>query len=137
MVCYDNEYIYLSERLNEPMKGLLQVSGGKVDKGEGSLEAAMRETKEETGIEVDPKWTRYIEKDAEFNCDIFITKINKYPKLTEPNKMKEWKPYTFQEYLLRTQKGELTPSHTKFYEQILEKIFVNNLKLEMEGQDIT
>ena len=88
VVIYDDDYIFLSERLGEPMKNLLQSPGGKTD-GEGSLEAAIRECKEETGIDLDPKWTRYIGKDTEFDCDIFISKVNEYPKRTELTKMGE------------------------------------------------
>jgi hypothetical protein len=137
VVIYDDDYIYLSERLGEPMKGLLQSPGGKVNEEEGSLEAAIRECKEETGIELDPKWTRYITKDTEFDCDVFISKVNEYPRRTEPKKMGEWRPYTFQEYLLRTIKGELTPSHLKFYEKILGKIHVSNMELRIVNDEIT
>src|SRR5687767_7153046 len=119
------------------MKGLLQSPGGKVDNEEGSLEAAIRECKEETNIDLDPKWTRYIGKDTEYDCDIFISKVNEYPKRTEPTNMGEWRPYTFQEYLLRTKKGELTPSHLKFYEKILGKIYVHNMEMKVENDEIT
>src|SRR5687768_5293628 len=72
----------------------------------------------------------------EYDCDIFISKVNEYPKRTEPTKMGEWKLYTFQEYLFRTKRGELTPSHLKFYDQILGKIYVHNMELKVEGDEI-
>ncbi len=50
--------------------------------------------------------------------------------------MGEWRPYTFQEYLLRTKKGELTPSHLKFYEKILGKIYVHSMEMKIKNDEI-
>lgn len=44
------EKILMCKRRKEPFKGLLNLAGGKIEIGEGGLEAAYRELQEETGI---------------------------------------------------------------------------------------
>ncbi|WP_335989298.1 NUDIX hydrolase [Glycomyces sp. MUSA5-2] len=46
-------YVLVIERGTEPFKGRLALPGGHVEHGETSLEAAVRETAEETGLAVD------------------------------------------------------------------------------------
>ena len=50
IVTYDKEGIWMSERYKALMKGKLQTSYGKVEEGETSWMAAVRELEEETGI---------------------------------------------------------------------------------------
>ena len=50
IVTYNEQGIWMSERYKEPMKGKLQTSGGKVEEGETSWIAVVRELEEETGI---------------------------------------------------------------------------------------
>ena len=57
------------------MYNLWQVAGGKVEHGESSLQAVLKETKEETGLTIVKKECNYLTNDPEFNCDIYITKI--------------------------------------------------------------
>jgi 8-oxo-dGTP pyrophosphatase MutT (NUDIX family) len=42
----------MSIRSKELMKGMLQTSCGKVEHGESSWEVVIKETKEETGLEI-------------------------------------------------------------------------------------
>jgi 8-oxo-dGTP pyrophosphatase MutT (NUDIX family) len=130
VVLFSERYIYLSERTVRIMNGLLQTPGGKVDAGETALSAAIRETEEETQVKLDPKELTYIINDPEFNCEIFVAKTIDYPEWTEPEKMTQWHPYTFKEYAKLAKEGKTTPSHTKYYKQILGRIMVINLEDE-------
>lgn len=49
----DGDNIVLIQRANEPGKGLWSIPGGMVELGEEVREAAKREAKEETGIDVE------------------------------------------------------------------------------------
>ncbi len=76
-ILYDNEGIYLSKRLqkDKPMYNLWQVAGGKVEKGESSLQAVLRETKEETELDINKEDCKFLMNDPAFNCDVYATKI--------------------------------------------------------------
>jgi 8-oxo-dGTP pyrophosphatase MutT (NUDIX family) len=128
VVIYDEKVIYLSKRLGKPMQGLLQTPCGKVDPGESSLCAAVRETEEETGIKFDQADLIFVANDPDFNCDLYIAVSDKVPKLTEPTKMDKWVPHTYKQYFDKARQGLLTPSHTKFHEEIMGKILVESLK---------
>jgi 8-oxo-dGTP pyrophosphatase MutT (NUDIX family) len=71
-VLYNNHGIFLSKRLqkDKPMFNLWQVAGGKVEKGESSLQAVLRETKEETGLQLSSNDCVLLINDPEFNCDV-------------------------------------------------------------------
>ena len=57
------------------MYNLWQVAGGKVEKGESSLQAVLRETKEETGLDLAKEDCMFLFNDPEFNCDVYATKL--------------------------------------------------------------
>jgi hypothetical protein len=52
----------------------------------------LRETKEETGLEIGKNNTQSIFNDPTFNCDVYITKVTDDQKLqrTEPKKQEVW-----------------------------------------------
>ncbi|RPE27306.1 NUDIX domain-containing protein [Kitasatospora cineracea] len=52
VVCVRDHHVLLIERGHPPYQGLLALPGGHVDSGETALQAAVRELKEETGVEV-------------------------------------------------------------------------------------
>jgi len=54
------------------MKGLIQVSCEKVDKGETSYQAVCREIRKEMGLYTVLK---YLTKDDRFNCNIYTIDI--------------------------------------------------------------
>jgi 8-oxo-dGTP pyrophosphatase MutT (NUDIX family) len=86
-ILYNDKGIYLSQRSKDAkvMAGQLQVPGGKVDAGETSIEAAIRETLEETNLKVKPI---YWSIDHEFNTDIYLCKLRgtEWPEWTEKDK---------------------------------------------------
>jgi len=127
-ILYNHEGIYLSKRLqkDKPMYNLWQVAGGKVEKGESSLQAVLRETKEETGLEV-------TKEDCKFNCDVYATKILDHQQLrrTEPEKQGAWIMTPFVQYEFMAKQNELTPTLVTYYTSILnyvrkeESVYVN------------
>ena len=94
------------------MFNLWQVAGGKVETGETSLQAVLRETKEETGLTVKESDCEYLLNDPEFNCDVYITKIPDDQTLqrTEPTKQGAWTITNFQQYSFMAKNNELTPT---------------------------
>ena len=58
------------------MPNLWQTVCGKVEVGESAKEACIRETLEETGIQISYYRPQYIFNDAVFNCAVYI--INYY-----------------------------------------------------------
>ena len=66
-----------------------QVSCGKVEREETSLEAVQRETQEETNLRIPIKAFQYIGNDPKFNCDMYTVKLYKdeVPELTKSYNM--------------------------------------------------
>ncbi len=71
-VLYNDKGVYRSERYKDLMKGLIQVSCGKVDPEETSYQMVCREIREETGLHTAPV---YLTTDKGFNCDLYTTDI--------------------------------------------------------------
>ncbi len=70
------------------MEGLIQVPCGKVDLGETSYQAIIRETVEETGL---TSALKYLCKDDKFNYDLYIIDIGeRKPEWTESEEMGPW-----------------------------------------------
>ena len=67
----------MSIRSKELMKGMLQTPCGKVESGESSWEAIIRETKEETGLEI---WPSYLLNDEFYDCDIYTYRLGDMEK---------------------------------------------------------
>ena len=55
-----NEYVMITKNRPEFLKGKTTFVGGKVEKGEGVIDAMVRETKEECGLDIDPIQIGYI-----------------------------------------------------------------------------
>ena len=79
----------MSERYKAPMKGKLQISEGKVEEGETSWMAAVRELVEETSIK--GSTMEFWEMDKQFNCDIYLYKLEPQDTMErmEPEKNSE------------------------------------------------
>src|ERR1044071_3166879 len=120
-VLYNKEGIYMSIRSKEPMKEMLQIPCGKVESGKSSWEAVIREIKEETGLEI---WPSYLLNDKFYDCDIYTYRLGdmEKPERTELEKNSPWYLYLFDQYEEKAEKGQTTPSHTKFTATILGEI---------------
>jgi len=131
-IIYNNNGIYFSKRSqqNKEMFSKWQSPGGKVKEDESSEEAALRETKEETGIQFKLSDPTYLFNDPQFDCDVYITKLasNQISQQTEPEKQGPWIRYSFQKYEQLAQNKETTPTHTTYYPQIVQVL---------KGGDIT
>src|SRR6266542_755288 len=72
------------------MYGLHQSPGGAVEiKDSNSLEAALRELREETSLKIHQSRAKWIGHDPRFDCDIYAIKldIGENPNWTEQDKM--------------------------------------------------
>ena len=103
--------------------------GGKVDKGEIPMKAAIRETEEETGIIFKDKDLEYLFNDPEFNCNAYITKIPKDMELEQIEKDKNgpWIHFDFLKYEEMARQEKTTPTHTNFIDEIMDRIIWDTL----------
>ena len=72
------------------MYGLHQSPGGGVEsKDSNSLEAALRELREETDLKIHFSWVKWLGNNQKFDCDIYAIKLNirENPQWTEQNKI--------------------------------------------------
>ena len=101
---------------------LSQVPGGKVDKGENGLQAAHRETYEETGLNLALRRFKHINRDSRYECEVYAIKLQGHeePRLTEPENMTDWIYHPWQTFKIIAQHGRLTPSLELYYEEIRE-----------------
>lgn len=97
----DRKYVLIAKRIKQPGAGY-QIPGGCVEEGETLKEAAIRETREETGIVLNPAKTF-------FSCAIqsgyygsgnlhlifySIVNTDEIPPNPEPHKCEDWQWYT-------------------------------------------
>jgi 8-oxo-dGTP diphosphatase len=54
--------VLLTRRSGEPFQGLWCIPGGHLDRYEPAREAVIREVKEETGLDFDPRFFRYFDE---------------------------------------------------------------------------
>ncbi|MCX6717059.1 MAG: NUDIX domain-containing protein [Candidatus Taylorbacteria bacterium] len=101
----DNNEVLLGERIGSHGDGEWCFPGGHLDFGETIFETAKRETKEETGLDIDEfelisvaDELKYIKTDNKHYLNIGI--MAKYkggePRLMEPHKCKEWKWFSLE-----------------------------------------
>jgi ADP-ribose pyrophosphatase YjhB (NUDIX family) len=125
-IIYNNHGIYLSKRLQpeKPMYNLWQVVCGKVEKGESTLQAVLRETKEETGLEIGRNNTQLIFNDPTFNCDVYITKVTDDQKLQriESEKQGAWTITSFDQFKFMVKHKKLTPTLVEYSNTILNQL---------------
>ncbi len=105
------------------MKNMWQSSGGKTD-GEPSMEAALRELEEETGLVAESEDLKFLINNLNYNCDVYTLKVhpNIELDLMEPEKNGEWEKFSFEAYERMAREGRTTPTHTTCIEPILHRI---------------
>ena len=105
------------------MKNMWQSPGGKTD-GEPSIEAALWELKEETGLVAEPEDLKFLINDPNYNCDVYTLRVhpNTELDLIEPDKNEEWEKFSFEAYERMVKEGCTTLTHTTCIELILHRI---------------
>lgn len=110
--------IYLSERLNtDEFTGYWQWSGGECNDGENPIDAAKREVKEETALDLDVGRFRYLHQitgdPTTKCCYVYYVDLNEaeYPMRTE-NKSSDWQLLSYDNALkLRLMPGLVEAIH--------------------------
>ena len=123
VIVHDREGVRMSLRYGKVIKNMWQSPGGKIDR-ESSMEAALRELEEETGLVAEPEDFKFLVNDLNYNCDVYILKVHSNIELNfmEPNKNGEWEKFTFEAYERMVREGHTTPTHIIYIELILYKI---------------
>ena len=112
------------------MPNLWQTICGKVELNESSINACIRETREETGIRLTNNRPIFIFNDDEFDCDVYITHLlyDEIPQHTEPTKMSRWIKINLNEYRRLTKLKIMTPTHNKKVDEIIKHLRQNDYK---------
>src|SRR6266540_3196912 len=123
VIVHDRDGVRMSLRYGEVMKNMWQLPGGKTD-GEPSMEAALQELEEETGLVAEPEDLKFLINDPNYNCDIYTLKVhpNTELDLMELDKNGEWEKFSFEAYERMAREGRITPTHTTCIEPILHRI---------------
>src|SRR6266540_509508 len=110
-------------RYGEVIKNMWQSSGGKTD-GELSMEAALRELEEETGLVAEPEDLKFLINNLNYNCDVYTLKVhpNTELNLMELDKNGEWEKFSFEAYERMAREGRTTPTHIICIKPILHRI---------------
>jgi ADP-ribose pyrophosphatase YjhB (NUDIX family) len=102
---------------------LYQVPRGKCEPNETARQGTVRETFEETEIDLKPRRLKFIAHDPKFDCNIYAHRIvNATPEQKEPEEMSPWCQYPWQSFKILKERNKLTPSLITFYREIMEKI---------------
>src|SRR6266542_5297956 len=111
-----------------------QSLGGKTD-GEPSMEVALRELEEETGLVAETEDLKFLINDPNYNCDVYTLKVhpNIELDLIEPDKNGEWEKFSFEAYERMARKGHTTPTHTICIEPILHSIKPKSQNLKQKA----
>lgn len=103
---------------------MMTIPGGHTEEGETVVQAAIREAKEELGLDLQPKDLTYLCTENKLTqrpyvSVIFIAKTDQTPNNTEPEKCKE---------LVWADPNDLPENVTENFKQIIEKAYLGNEK---------
>src|SRR6266540_50715 len=123
VIVHDRDGVRISLRYGEVMTNMWQSLGGKTDR-ESSMEAALRELEEETGLVAESEDLKFLINDPNYNCDVYTLKVhpNTELDLMEPKKNGEWEKFSFEAYERMAREGRTTPTHITCIEPILHRI---------------
>src|SRR6266540_6488411 len=102
--------------------GLHQSPRGAVEtKDSNSLEAALRELREETGLRIHQSRVKWIGYDLRFDCNIYAIEldIRENPQWTEQDKMRLWRIIPWDMYINIAASRLLTLTHCTHTEMFL------------------
>src|ERR1044071_6659813 len=93
-----------------------QVPCRKTESGKMGIDAAFRETTEETNLIIDKSRLLYLANDPAFDCDIYYTKLREgeIPERMEPQNMESWLYYPWITWYDMAARGQTTPTLTTF-----------------------
>src|ERR1044072_8749310 len=98
---------------------LYQIPRGKNEEEETTRQGAVRETFEETGINLKSRRLKFVVYDPKFDCNIYAYKIlNVTPEQKEPDKMSAWCQYPWQSFKILKDRKKLTLSLITYYREI-------------------
>ncbi len=90
----DEEHVLMCKRRKNPYKGLYNLVGGKIQNGEGGLDAAYRELEEETGISKEDiilthlmDFTYYL---SNIKLEVYVGRLNKQVDVYGDENDLEW-----------------------------------------------
>ena len=124
-----NEVIISKRQKGKTFEGMWECTGGCAQRGDTSLQAALREVREELGIELDPdkgeKFKRYIRKfpqGAAALCDVWVFRQNfQLEDITvQKEEVSEAKIVPITEFLDMIEKGKLCRKY-KYANELYEK----------------
>src|SRR6266498_2078535 len=123
VIVHDRDGVRMFLRYREVMKNMWQSPGGKTD-GKLSMEAALRELEEETGLVAETENLKFLINDPNYNCDVYTLKVhpNTELDLMESEKNGEWEKFSFEAYERIAREGRITPTHITCIEPILHRI---------------
>ena len=123
VIVYDRDGVRMSLRYRKVMNNMWQSLRGKTDR-EPSMEVALKELKEETGLVAETEDLKFLLNDPNYNCDVYTLKV--YPNteldLIKSNKNEEWEKFSFEAYKRMARKGYTTYIYTTCIELILHRI---------------
>lgn len=122
----DELEIWMQVRENEPFKGMWEFPGGKIEPNENPITAAIRELKEEVGVELSPNELKlltiehtYPTKDKIVVLNVFVSKS--YTKFSQDGFYKLSECINFNDF------NQMIPAPNKFLLNLLENTSKNEL----------